>query len=55
MPVHSFSVGQAIRLVIPGTRIDNGVMLKAEIIRFNATGVGVKFSGLIKGITKQTS
>jgi hypothetical protein len=51
----SFSVGQTIRFVIPGTKIDNGVMLKAEIVRFNETGVGVKFNGLVKGITKQAS
>ena len=45
----SFSVGQIIRLVIPGTKIDNGVMLKAEIVHFNVVGVGVKFIGVIKG------
>ena len=51
----SFSVGQIIRLVIPGTKIDNGIMLKAEVVRFNEKGVGVKFNGLMKGNMTQAS
>ena len=42
------SVGQIIRLVIPGTKIDNGVMLKGEVIHVKAEGVGVKFKSLMK-------
>ena len=47
-----FAVGQKIRLVIPGTKIDNGVMLEAEIVRFGESGVGVTFVGVI---TKRTT
>jgi Tfp pilus assembly protein PilZ len=43
-----FNVGQIIKLVIPGTRIDNGVMLKGEIVRCDPTGIGVKFKSLLK-------
>ncbi len=42
------SVGQIIRLVIPGTKIDNGVMLKSEVIHVKTEGVGVKFKSLLK-------
>ena len=42
-----FSVGQLIRLVIPGTRIDKGVMLKGEVIHVKPKGVGVKFISLL--------
>jgi Tfp pilus assembly protein PilZ len=42
-----FSVGQIIRLVIPGTKIDKGVMLKGEVIHVKPKGVGVKFTGLL--------
>lgn len=42
------SVGQIIRLVIPGTKIDNGVMLKGEVIHIKTEGVGVKFKSLLK-------
>jgi len=44
----NFTVGQLIKLVIPGTKIDKGVMLKAEIVRFGETGVGVTFKGIIE-------
>jgi Tfp pilus assembly protein PilZ len=43
-----FSVGQIIKLVIPGTKIDKNVMLKGEIIHVNQRGVGVKFKSLLK-------
>lgn len=43
-----FSVGQIIKLVIPGTKIDKNVMLKGEIKHVNQTGVGVKFKSLLK-------
>ena len=42
------SVGQIIRLVIPGTKIDKGVMLKGEVIHVKQRGVGVKFKSLLK-------
>jgi hypothetical protein len=42
-----FSVGQIIKLVIPGTKIDKGVMLKGEVIHVKPKGVGVKFKGLL--------
>ena len=42
-----FSVGQIIKLVIPGTKIDKGVMLKGEVIHVKPKGVGVKFKSLL--------
>ena len=44
-----FSVGQTINLVIPGTKIDKGVMLKAEIVHVSETGMGLAFRGVLKG------
>lgn len=44
----NFNVGQTVRLVIPGTKIDNGVMLKGEVIHFSQAGIGVKFKTLLK-------
>jgi len=44
----NFTVGQIIKLVIPGTKIDKGVMLEAEIVRFSEAGVGVVFKGIIE-------
>jgi hypothetical protein len=41
------SVGQIIKLVIPGTKIDKGVMLKGEVIHVKPKGVGVKFKSLL--------
>jgi Tfp pilus assembly protein PilZ len=41
-----FRVGQVIRLVIPGTQIDHGTMLKSEIVHASSTGVGVQFKRL---------
>jgi Tfp pilus assembly protein PilZ len=43
-----FTVGQTINLVIPGTKIDKGVMLKAEVVRFSEAGVGLAFKGILK-------
>ena len=43
----TFSVGQIIKLVIPGTKIDKGVMLKGEIVYVKPKGVGVKFKSLL--------
>ena len=44
----SFSVGQIIRLVIPGTKIDNGAMLRGKVVRFDNNGVGVKFLNILR-------
>ena len=44
----AFRAGQTIKLVIPGTKIDNGVMLKGEVIHSNPSGIGVKFQTLLK-------
>ena len=41
-------VGRFIRLVIPGTKIDNGVMLKARIVRRTLSGFGVRLVGIQK-------
>lgn len=43
-----FNVGQIIKLVIPGTSIDNGVMLKGEVIRCSPAGIGVEFKSLLR-------
>jgi hypothetical protein len=43
-----FSRKQRLRLVIPGTVVDRGTMLKGEVVRSNPEGVGVKFTGVIK-------
>jgi Tfp pilus assembly protein PilZ len=43
-----FSVGQMVRLVIPGTKIDNGTMLKGEIRHRNKKGIGIQFKKLFK-------
>ena len=42
-----FSIGQIIKLVIPGTKIDKGVMLTAEVVRLSEMGIGVTFKGVI--------
>ncbi len=44
---NGFSVGQIIKLVIPGTKIDKGVMLKGEVLHLSQTGIGVKFKSLL--------
>ncbi len=43
-----FNVGQITKMIIPGTSIDNGVMLKGEVIRCSATGIGVEFKSLLR-------
>ena len=45
---NKFSEGQSIRLVIPGTKIDKGVMLKSAIVREDQDGIGVQFLELKK-------
>jgi Tfp pilus assembly protein PilZ len=44
----NFTIGQLIKLVIPGTKIDKGVMLKVEVTRLGLTGIGVKYKNLLK-------
>lgn len=44
----NFTVGQTIRLVIPGTKIDNGTMLRGEIRHRNEKGIGIQFKQLLK-------
>ena len=46
----TFTAGQIIKLVIPGTKIDKGVMLKGEVVRFNQAGIGIVFKSIIKKI-----
>jgi Tfp pilus assembly protein PilZ len=43
-----FTVGQVVRIVIPGTKIDNGTMLKGEIRHRNNKGIGIQFKQLLK-------
>jgi Tfp pilus assembly protein PilZ len=43
-----FTVGQMVRLVIPGTKIDNGTMLKGKIRHHNKKGIGIQFKQLLK-------
>jgi Tfp pilus assembly protein PilZ len=44
----NFKVGQVIRLVVPGTKIDHGTMLKSEIVHTAPHGVGIKFRRLVR-------
>lgn len=43
-----FEIGQNIRLVIPKTKYDNGMMIKGRIIHLHPNGIGVRFTGLIR-------
>ena len=45
---NEFFKGQIFKLTIPGTKIDKGAMLKAEVVRLDLTGIGVKFISLLK-------
>lgn len=45
---NNFAIGQMIRLVIPGTKIDNGTMLKGEIRHCNSRGIGIQFKQILK-------
>jgi hypothetical protein len=51
----NFAVGQIVRLVIPGTKIDNGTMLKGEIKHLNRKGIGVQFKSILKIKTNKSS
>ena len=50
---HRFEIGQCVKLVIPGTKIDKGVMLKAKIVHISQDGIGIRFLKLIKIRTAQ--
>lgn len=39
---------QHVRLVIPNTRFDNGVMIKAQIVHQSRSGIGVQLLGILK-------
>jgi hypothetical protein len=43
-----FRPGQLIKLIIPGTKIDKGVVLLAEVVHLSLTGIGVKYKSLLK-------
>jgi len=43
-----FKAGQIIKLIIPGTKIDEGIKLKGEVLHFNQSGVGIIFKSVIK-------
>ena len=48
----NFAVGQVVRIAIPGTKIDNGTMLKSEVKHLGRKGIGVQFKSLLKVRTK---
>lgn len=43
-----FAAGRIIKLVIPGTELDKGIMLKGQVVRFNQAGIGIVFKSIIK-------
>ena len=43
-----FKAGKIIKLFIPGTKIDQGIKLKGEVLHFNQSGVGIIFKSLIR-------
>jgi hypothetical protein len=45
---NEFVKGQIFKLAIPGTKIDKGAMLKAQVVRLDLTGIGVRFISLLK-------
>ena len=50
----NFTVRQMVRLVIPGTKIDNGTMLKGEIRHRNKKGIGIQFKRILKNKSQPT-
>jgi hypothetical protein len=48
----NFAAGQIIKLVIPGTKIDKGTMLKSEIIHSLSNGIGIKFKSILRKKSK---
>jgi hypothetical protein len=51
----NFAEGQTLRLVIPGTKIDKGIMLKGEIKHLNRKGIGVQFKRILKYIKNKST
>jgi len=43
-----FKVDEFVKLTIPNTKYDKGIMIKAKIIRVNDNGIGVKLMGILK-------
>jgi hypothetical protein len=41
-------VGDRIKIAIPGTKFDKGLMLGAEVVRATTFGIGVKLIGMVK-------
>jgi hypothetical protein len=50
----NFNEGQIVRLVIPGTKIDNGTMLKGEIKHLSRKGIGIQFKRILKQIKNKS-
>jgi len=40
--------GQVLHLVIPETKYDKNVLIRGEVVRSSKSGVGIKFTGLLK-------
>jgi Tfp pilus assembly protein PilZ len=51
----NFNEGQIVRIVIPGTKIDHGTMLKGEIKHLSHKGIGVQFKRILKQIKNKSS
>ena len=47
------NIGQILKLVIPGTRLDGNNILKVKVVRLSPIGVGVKFQSIIKKKSKE--
>lgn len=43
-----FTVGQVLHLVIPKTKYDKNVLIRGEVVRSTKSGMGIKFTGLLK-------
>jgi Tfp pilus assembly protein PilZ len=41
------AVGQTIRLIIPGSKIDKGVMLKGKVVHLKKLGIGIVFESTL--------
>jgi hypothetical protein len=42
------SVGETIRLIIPGNKINKGVMLKGKVVHLKKLGIGIVFDRILK-------
>jgi hypothetical protein len=42
------TAGRIIKLVIPGTEIDKGIMLKGQVVHFSQAGIGIVFKSILK-------